>query len=256
MAPLQGRHALITGAARGIGAAIARALAEDGATLTLLGRRREALQALAATLPGAGHGVVVADVTDAAQTAAAVVEARAARGPLAIVVANAGQAESAPFGRTSLALWQRMLDVNLTGAFLSAQAALPDLLAGGRGRIVFVASTAGQRGYPYVSAYVAAKHGVVGLTRALALELAERGVTVNAVCPGFTETDLLQGSLDRIVARTGRSEAEARAQLAAGNPQRRFVQPCEVADAVRWLCGDGAAAITGQAISVSGGEVM
>ena len=142
MAPLQGRHALITGAARGIGAAIARALAEDGATLTLLGRRREALQALATTLPGAGHGVVVADVTDAAQTAAAVAEARAARGPLAIVVANAGQAESAPFRRTSLALWQRMLDVNLTGALLSAQAALPDLLAGGRGRIVFVCERA------------------------------------------------------------------------------------------------------------------
>jgi NAD(P)-dependent dehydrogenase (short-subunit alcohol dehydrogenase family) len=256
MAPLQGRHALVTGAARGIGAAIARALAEDGATLTLLGRRREALQVLADTLPGAGHGVVVADVSDAAQTAAAVDAARDARGPLGLLVANAGQAESAPFGRTSLALWQRMLDVNLTGAFLSAQAVLPDLLAAGRGRIVFVASTAGQRGYPYVSAYVAAKHGVVGLTRALALELAERGVTVNAVCPGFTETDLLQESLDRIVAKTACSEAEARARLAAGNPQRRFVQPREVADAVRWLCSDGAAAVTGQAISVSGGEVM
>lgn len=261
MAALAGRHALVTGASRGIGAAVARALAEDGATLTLLGRRRGPLQALAERLPppvqGPGHGAVQADVADAAQLAAAFAEARAARGALGILVANAGQAESAPFGRTSAALWQRMLAVNLGGAFHSAQAALPDLLAAGAaGRLVFVASTAGQRGYPYVSAYVAAKHGVVGLMRALALELAPRGVTVNAVCPGFTETDLLQHSVERIVAATGRSVEQARAELAAGNPQRRFVQPEEVADAVRWLCQPGAAAVTGQCLSVSGGEVM
>lgn len=253
--PLEGRHALVTGAARGIGAAIARALADEGARLTLLGRKRETLAALAAELPGE-HGFVVADVADEAQVHAAFSEARAARGPVAILVNNAGQAESAPLAKTSLDLWQRMLAVNLTGTFLCSQAALPDLLAGGRGRIVNIASTAAQKGYAYVSAYVAAKHGVLGLTRSLALELATKGVTVNAVCPGYTETDILRESIANVVAKTGRSEAEARAAFAGGNPQQRIVQPREVADAVRWLCGDAAAAITGQAISVSCGEVM
>ena len=254
--PLEGRHALVTGAARGIGAAIARALAGDGARLTLLGRNADALQRLAAALPGEGHGIAVADVADEAQVQAAFEAARGARGPLAVLVNNAGQAESAPFGKTSLELWQRMLAVNLTGSFLCCRAALPDLLAAaGRGRIVNVASTAGQKGYAYVAAYTAAKHGVVGLTRSLALELARKGVTVNAVCPGYTETDILRESIANVVAKTGRSEDEARAGFAAGNPQGRIVQPAEVADAVRWLCGDGAAAITGQCISVSGGEV-
>jgi NAD(P)-dependent dehydrogenase (short-subunit alcohol dehydrogenase family) len=252
---LKGRHALVTGAARGIGAAIARTLAHEGATLTLLGRRAEALAALAGELPGA-HGFVVADIADAARVRAAFAEARAARGPVTILVNNAGQAESAPFAKTSLELWQRMLAVNLTGSFLCAQAALPDMLAAGQGRIVNIASTAAQKGYAYVSAYVAAKHGVLGLTRSLALEVARKGITVNAVCPGYTETDILRESIANVVAKTGRSEEQARAEFALGNPQQRIVQPQEVADAVRWLCGDGAAAITGQAISVSGGEVM
>ena len=251
-----GRHALVTGAARGIGAAIARALAEGGATLTLLGRDCDALARLAAELPGQGHGVAQADVTDEAQVQSAFDAARAERGPLAVLVANAGAAESAPFGKTSLALWQRMLAVNLTGAFLCARAALPDMLAARHGRIVAVASTAGQRGYAYVAAYAAAKHGVIGMVRSLALEVAGQGVTVNAVCPGYTETDLLRASIANVVARTGRSEAEARAHFAAGNPQGRIVRPEEVADAVRWLCGDAAASVTGQSISISGGEVM
>ncbi|HSW03589.1 SDR family NAD(P)-dependent oxidoreductase [Aquabacterium sp.] len=253
--PLQGRHAVVTGAARGIGASIARLLAAEGASVTLLGRRREALQQLADELPGGPHGVVLADVADEAQVQAAFAEARAARGAVAILVNNAGQAESAPFAKTSLALWQRMLAVNLTGSFLCAQAALPDMLKAGQGRIVNIASTAGQKGYAYVSAYTAAKHGVIGLTRSLALELAAKGVTVNAVCPGYTETDILRDSIARVVAKTGRSEDQARAEFAAGNPQQRIVQPVQVADAVRWLCGDAAAAITGQSISVSGGEV-
>lgn len=253
--PLQGRHALVTGASRGIGAAVAQALAADGATLTLLGRTPQALAALADSL-GPGHGWVQADVADEAAVQAAVAQARAARGPITVLVNNAGQAESAPFARTSAALWQRMLAINLTGSFHCTQAVLPDLLAAGHGRIVNVASTAAQRGYAYVSAYVAAKHGVLGLTRALALELATKGITVNAVCPGYTETDIVQNAVANIVAKTGRSADDARAELARGNPQGRLVQPHEVADAVRWLCSDGAASITGQAVSVCGGEVM
>jgi len=252
---LQGKHALVTGAARGIGAAIARTLAAEGAMLTLLGRNAQALEALAAELPGT-HGIVVADVCDPQQVNAAFARARAERGALRILVNNAGQAESAPFGRTSLELWQRMIAVNLTGTFLCTQAALPHMLAAGGGRIVNIASSAAQKGYAYVSAYVAAKHGVLGLTRSLALEVAQKGITVNAVCPGYTDTDILRESIAKVVAKTGRSEQEALAAFAGGNPQQRIVQPQEVADAVRWLCGDGASAVTGQAISVSGGEVM
>ena len=251
----QGRHALITGAARGIGAAIVRTLAADGARISLLGRHHEALQQLADELPGGPHGVVVADVTDPNAVSAAFAQARAALGPVVILVNNAGQVESAPFARTSIELWQRMLSINLTGSFLCAQAAVPDMLAAQWGRIVNIASSAGQKGYAYVSAYTAAKHGVIGLTRALAVELATKGVTVNAVCPGYTETEMLRESIANVVAKTGRSEKEARAQFSASNPQQRIVQPSEVADAVRWLCGDGAAAISGQSISVSGGEV-
>lgn len=250
-----GRHALVTGAARGIGAEIARTLAAEGAVLTLLGRDREALKRVADSLAGVGHGVVTTDVADPEGVQSAFAVARAARGQIAILVNNAGAAESAPFLKTSVELWQRMLSVNLTGTFLCAQAALPDMLDAGWGRIVNIASTAGQKGYAYVAAYTAAKHGVIGLTRSLALEVARKGVTVNAVCPGYTDTDILRDSVANVVGKTGRSEADALAEFSNVNPQRRIVQPAEVADSVRWLCGEGAASVTGQSISVSGGEV-
>lgn len=246
------RHALITGASRGIGAAIARALAEDGWTLTLAAR--EAPRLLAAEL---GAHAVAMDQTDAGSVAAAFAAARAAKGPLTALVNNAGAVETAPFGKTTPELWQRLLDVNLTGPFRCCQAALADLKAAGpEGRIVNIASTAALKGYAYVSAYVAAKHGVLGLTRSLALELAKDGVTVNAVCPGYTETDIVKDGIAKVVAKTGRSEAEARAGFTQTNPQGRLVQPGEVAATVRWLCSPAAGAVNGQAIAVCGGETM
>ncbi|MBP0637046.1 SDR family NAD(P)-dependent oxidoreductase [Cupriavidus sp. AcVe19-6a] len=264
MATLAGRHALVTGGGRGIGAAIARRLLADGASVTLLGRDAGTLQATVQALRGqapagamaSSVSFVTADIADAESVARAFAAATEQAGPVSMLVNNAGQAHSAPFMKTDAALWQRMLDVNLTGTFLCTQAALPAMLEAGWGRIVNVASTAGLIGYGYVSAYCAAKHGVIGLTRALALETAARGVTVNAVCPGYTETDIVRDAVANIVGKTGRTEDQARAELAARNPQRRLVQPEEVADAVAWLCQPSAGAITGQAIPVAGGEVM
>lgn len=249
------RHALVTGGGSGIGAAIAVALVKAGMHVTIIGRRPEVLQSLVAQYPQQMQGMV-ADVADAHAVAQAIAQAKVKFGPIQILVNNAGQAQSAPFGKTDAALWEQMLSVNLTGTFHCTQAALPDMLAAKWGRIVNVASTAGLAGYAYVAAYCAAKHGVVGLTRALALEYAKKGITVNAVCPGYTETDILHESIANVMAKTGRTEDEARASFAAGNPQGRLVQPDEVADAVRWLCGDAAASVTGQSIAVSGGEVM
>jgi NAD(P)-dependent dehydrogenase (short-subunit alcohol dehydrogenase family) len=252
---LADRHALITGGGTGIGAAIAVALSAAGASVSLAGRRAGPLEEVAEKLDRACP--IVADVTREEDTSAMMRAAREAHGPVDILVANAGAAESAPLAKLDLAHWQRMVGVNLTGAFLSARAALPDLTRkdAGAGRIVFIASTAGLKGYPYVAAYCAAKHGVVGLARALAAELASTQVTVNAVCPGFTETPLLEESLTNIATKTGRSRGEAQAELQRLNPQGRFVKPEEVAGTVLWLCTPAAQAITGQAISVSGGEL-
>jgi NAD(P)-dependent dehydrogenase (short-subunit alcohol dehydrogenase family) len=249
---IAGRHALVTGGGSGVGRAIALALADAGLDVTICGRRKAQLAAVAGE--NGRIFAIAADVTDEAAMANLYAEAEGARGPFDIVVANAGMAESSPAHRTSLADWQRTLDVNLTGSFLTVKPALAGMAKRKAGRIVFVASTAGLKGYAYVAPYVAAKHGVVGLMRALATETVKSGVTVNAVCPGFVETDMLEESVQRIVSTTGRSVAEARKSLAATNPQSRFIQPPEVAAAVLWLCSEAASSITGQAISVSGGE--
>jgi NAD(P)-dependent dehydrogenase (short-subunit alcohol dehydrogenase family) len=245
-------HALVTGGGSGVGRAIAEALAGAGVQVTICGRRAEPLEAVAA---GSKFiHALSADVTDEASVAALYEAAEKARGPIEIVVANAGIAPSAPAHRTSLDDWNETLAVNLTGAFLTVKPAIAAMSKRGSGRILFVASTAGLKGYGYVSAYVASKHGVVGLMRALAVELARTGVTVNAICPSFVETEMLETSVQRIVEKTGRSEAEARASLAAGNPQQRFIQPSEVAAAALYLCDENAGSITGQALSISGGE--
>jgi 3-hydroxybutyrate dehydrogenase len=249
---LAGQHAVVTGGGSGIGAVTAEALIRSGARVTLMGRDAARLDAQRAALSKLGEVASISvDVSNEAAVAAAFEHA----GEVDLLINNAGQAQAAPFAHTDMALWQRMLDVNLTGVFLCTRAVLPGMLERGAGRIVNVASTAGQIGYAYVAAYCAAKHGVIGLTRALALEVATKGVTVNAVCPGYTETELLRASLDQITSKTSRSEQEARNILLRHNPQNRFVAPEEVANAVLWLCMPGSAAITGQSISVSGGEV-
>ena len=252
MSTLAGRHALVTGGGTGIGAAIAMTLARAGALVTICGRRQQPLQTIA---EGSSNiRAMTADVTDETSVVKLYQQAEAVGEPIDIVVANAGMAESAPAHKTTLDLWTRMLNVNLTGAFLTVKPALAGMRERGRGRIVFIASTAGLKGYAYVAPYVAAKHGVVGLARALAVETATTGITVNAVCPGFTDTPMLNESIRHIVETTKRDEADVRASLAKRNAQARFVQPKEVADVVLWLCSDAAAAVTGQAIAVSGGE--
>jgi NAD(P)-dependent dehydrogenase (short-subunit alcohol dehydrogenase family) len=257
-ANLRGRHALVTGAGTGIGAAIALGLAAAGAAVTLAGRRREPLEEVATQASGAR--VLVADgfdVTRKDAIDAGLAKARAEFGPVSILVNCAGEAPSAPFEKTTADMWQHVLDVDLTGVFNVTQATLGDIKAHGEGgRIVNVASTAGLTGYAYVSAYCAAKHGVIGLTRALALELARKGVTVNAVCPGFTDTPIISRSIEEIVAKTGRSPEEALKEFVKANPQGRLVKPAEVADTVLWLVSPGAQSINGQAIAIAGGEVM
>ena len=249
-------HAVVTGGGTGIGAAVAARLLSEGARVTLIGRRSEVLATTAKRLSAIGEVAgESADVTDAEALQSALDGARQRFGPVSALIANAGMAEAGPFHRLQQQQWDQLLAVNLTAVYLSIQAVLKDIREARAGRIVVVASTAGLKGYAYTAAYCAAKHGAVGLVRALALELAQTSVTVNALCPGFTDTDLAQEAIDRISSVTGRSREEAQAELIRFNPQGRLIEAEEVADAVAWLCTERAASLTGQAIAIAGGEI-
>ncbi len=254
---LEGSHAVVTGASRGIGAAIAAALAARGARVTVMARHADALRRSADALRGTGADVhdLVCDVTDERSVSEAFRAAAERHGPVAVLVNNAGAAESALALETDAALWARMIAVNLTGTYACSMQVLGGMLAAKHGRIVNVASTAGLRGYKTMTAYCAAKHGVVGYTRALALETAKHGITVNAVCPGYTDTELTERAVSNLVAAMGATPAEARAMLVKTIPRGKLTTPAEVASAVGWLCAPAAAAVTGIALGITGGEV-
>lgn len=256
VAALSGRHVLVTGGSRGIGASIALALAAEGAKVSLLGRDAARLAEVAAGAGGTGRALAIAaDVTEAAAVRAAFATARRQFGPVHILINNAGQAAAAKFTETDEALWNRIIGVNLTGTYLCTRQAVPDMLQAGFGRIVNIASIAGLRSAAYISAYATSKHAVIGFTRSLALEYATRNITVNAVCPGYTDTDMVTRAVDNIMKKTGRSESEAMATLTATNPQGRLIAPAEVSNAVLWLCRPGTESVTGQSIVLAGGEV-
>ena len=246
------RHALITGAGTGIGEAISRQLHREGHAVTLVGRRSEPLEALSQAL-GKQSFAVTGDVTDRGAIESAFEAAKVQFGDVEILVNCAGMAPTAPFHRVDFTDWQRTMDVNVNGVFHCTQLALESMLENNWGRVVNIASVASLRGFPYVSGYCASKHAVLGMTRALALEVATQGITVNAVCPGYVDTDIVRNAIAGIVSKTGRTEADAMQHFTQSNPQGRLVETTEVARAVSWLCSEGAASVTGQAIAIDGG---
>jgi len=253
---LAGRTALVTGASRGIGRTIAEQLADGGARVVCAARSANALAEVVAGLPGDGHLAVAMDVADPDSTAAALAQIAAEAGRVDVLINNAGVADSAPFERTDDAMWQRALDVNVTGAFRLCRALIPAMVKADWGRVVVVASNAGLTGYAYTTAYCASKHAVVGMVRAIALEIAKTPVTINAICPGFVDTPMTATSIANIAGKTGKSEAEARKVLERMSPQRRLIQTDEVAAMVATLCSDDARGIHGQAIAIDGGQTM
>ncbi len=249
MQSLEDRHALVTGGATGIGLAITKSLVSAGARVTIASRNIERVNAVAAELEGV-NGVAL-DVTNPKDISKVFEQLEA----VDILVNNAGIAFATPFQKMSLDQWSGVMAVNLTGVFLCTQAVLASMCERDRGRIINIASTAGLQGAPYISAYAASKHGLVGMTRSLGLELAATGITANCVCPGFTDTDMVTDAINNITSKTGRSEAEALAELVKHNPQQRLITPEEVADTVLWLCQDSSRSITGQAIVIGGGNI-
>lgn len=248
---LQGQRALVTGGGRGIGRSIAAALTAAGARVSILGRGETALREAVAA--GIAADYATCDVRDETSVSAALDKISSAHG-FDIAIANAGAVETGPFMRSDSERFRRMMEINLIGTVNLFHAALPAMLVQRHGRLIAIASTAGHRGYPYVSAYTAAKHAVVGLVKSLALETARSGVTVNAVCPGYADTDMASASIDNVAAKTGKSRGEALSAMIKGNPQGRLIAPEEVAAAVLYLCGPGSAAVTGQSLLINGGE--
>jgi len=257
--PLTGRHAVVTGGGRGIGAAIADHLARQGAAITIMGRTHETLARSAAAIAVAHDvkvGVEVVDLAEPEQIERGFASATARLGPVTILINNAGIALPAPFLKTDLALWNRIFAVDAAAPFLCTRQVLKGMIDAGYGRVITISSTAGLTGFPYVSAYCAAKHATIGMTRALAREVAKTGVTVNCVCPGYTDTDIVAGALDNITAKTNRSREDALADIVSHNPQGRLIQPEEIAETVAWLCQSSSRSITGQSILIAGGELM
>ena len=257
--PLKGQHALVTGGSRGIGAAISNDLARLGADISLLARNAETLNTQADHLKsefGGKVAVASADMSKEADVQTAFAAVTGELGPVSILINNAGIAPSAPFHRMEMELWENTIGLNLTGVFLCCKEVFGSMRDAGYGRIVNIASTVGLTSYPYIAAYTASKHGVIGLTRAMAMEGARKGITVNAVCPGYTDTDLVSGAVDNIVGKTGMDAGDVKNELASHNPMGRLVTPEEVAETTAWLCLPSSASITGQSIVVAGGAVM
>ena len=250
---------MVTGGGTGIGAAIAALLAQHGAAVTVLGRRFDVLQQQVDKLiaiPDVKAQAVSCDLTQPETVASAFAQATAAFGPVDIMVNNAGQVETAPFHKVGRAQWEQALSINVGSVFTCMQLVYPSMRQRGWGRIVNIASTAALKGYAYVSPYCASKHAVVGLTRSVALEAATTGVTVNAICPGYTDTEIVSAAIDTLVAKTGRSAEQALKEFTGANPQGRLIQPFEVANTVLWLCLPGSESITGQSLAIAGGEIM